>query len=47
MKAAQTSEVPWAKSQLLVAGSNPLLAIIFIVFVSFVLVFLYRFNKII
>jgi nitrous oxidase accessory protein len=47
MKAAQNSEVPWDKTQLLVAGSNPLLAIIFIVFVSFVLVFLYRFNKII
>jgi nitrous oxidase accessory protein len=47
MRAVNNKDIPWDKTEVLQAGSNPGLAILFIVFASLILLFLYRFNKII
>jgi nitrous oxidase accessory protein len=46
MRAIQNKDIPWDKTEVLEAGSNPGLAILFIIFTSIVLLFLYRFNRI-
>jgi nitrous oxidase accessory protein len=46
MKAVKNEDIPWDKTEILEAGSNPVWAIFFIVFGLFIMVFLYRFNRI-
>jgi len=46
MKAIKNKDIPWDKAEILEAGSNPGWAILFIVFGLLIMVFLYRFNRI-
>jgi nitrous oxidase accessory protein len=46
MKAIQNKDIPWDKTAILEAGSNPGWAILFVVFGLFIMVFLYSFNRI-
>jgi nitrous oxidase accessory protein len=47
MKAIKNEDIPWDKAEILKAGSNPVWAILFIVLGSLIMIFLYRFNKLI
>jgi len=46
MRAIQNKDIPWNKAEILKTGSNLACAVLFIVFGLFVMVFLYRFNRI-
>jgi nitrous oxidase accessory protein len=46
MRAIQNKDIPWNRAEILDAGSSPVCAFLFIVFGLFVMVFLYRFNRI-
>jgi nitrous oxidase accessory protein len=46
MEAIKNSDIPWEKAEILKAGSSPSWATLFIVLGSLILIFLYRFNKI-
>jgi hypothetical protein len=47
MKAINNKDIPWKKAEILEMSSNPLWALFFIVIASFIMLFLYRFSRIV
>ena len=45
MKAMANNEIPWSKAEIITAQSSPVVALIFIIFASVIMVIFYRFKR--